>query len=319
MKNLKKWCLNLQISGSNPNRVFVTWNFTSMCNFSCEYCPDYLHDGAVGFPKYDDAIWFIKELSREKPDLFIEILGGETTLWPKMISFINEVAEINPNILVEINTNGSRTRNWWKRFAESNTQKNSVLNFSYHAAFCDPDLYYDNLKTVADAGYAVASNFMLDPPYFDKVKDLWERTADLPIGASIKLLRPGFDSHKLIDGYTPEMLDYIVKTNMDDRQSGVQTNWDINVYADGELINWQERVIQKQHSFKFWYCSAGSRRFHVNLFGDIRPCSELIFAKEEKYLLGNIFKRNFKPYEDLIVCPADYCPCKIDAICYKHD
>jgi MoaA/NifB/PqqE/SkfB family radical SAM enzyme len=299
-----------------------------MCNFACAYCPEYLHDGKVGFPKYDDALWFVKELSKDKPDLFFEILGGETTLWPKMISFVNEAVNINDNIVIEINTNGSRTRSWWKRFAESNVQKNVVLNFSYHAAFCDPDLYYDNLFTVAEAGYTVASNFMLDPPYFDKVVDLWKRTHNLPIGASIKLLRPGFDSHKLIDGYTQEMLDYIVKTNMDDRHAiEGDANWDINVFADEEPINWQERVIQKKHSFKFWYCSAGSKRFHVNLFGDIRPCSQLTsyindgipHEEDKRYLLGNIFKRDFRPYEDLIVCPVDYCPCKIDAICYKHD
>ena len=41
----------------------VTWNFTNMCNFACDYCPDELHNGSSGFPDYNNALNFLKRLA----------------------------------------------------------------------------------------------------------------------------------------------------------------------------------------------------------------------------------------------------------------
>lgn len=288
-----------------------------MCNFSCSYCPEYLHDNKHGFPDYHDAIGFIQKISRNNNPIFFEILGGETTIWPKLQDFLVEAVKVNPNIIVEINTNGSRTHNWWNRFVKCNLQNNVVLNFSYHAAQCDPDLFYNNIKIVSEAGFTVCANYMLDPEHFYKSKDLYEKTlANLNVDTNMRVLRPDFDSEDLIDGYTYEMLEIIKKTNDNSKGKAHPSDWNMDIYFDGKKVNWQEKIINKEHSFELWRCSAGSKRFFITMTGEIYPCSELILNPYGQ-CLGTI--NNFEILDELITCPAKYCACKVDAIAFKHD
>ena len=37
-----------------------------------------------------------------------------------------------------------------------------------------------------------------------------------------------------------------------------------------------------------------------------------------KWILGNINDNNFKIFNKYIVCPIEYCPCKIDTVCDKY-
>ena len=290
-----------------------------MCNFACEYCPDYLHDGKFGFPDYEDALYFVKQVCKDNDDIFFEILGGETTMWPKLTKFLVEVIEHKPSILIEINTNGSRTNRWWNKFVELGLQKNVVFNFSYHAAFCDPDLFYSNLKIASEAGYAVVANYMLDPVNFDKSKSAYEKTLTLDVDTNMRVLRPDFESDKLIDGYTDEMLEYIKKSNEIKGNGNIKNDpgWSTKIFFDNEATNWQEKIIKGEHSFTFWSCSAGSKRFFVGLDGEIYVCSEL--NRQKKYYLGNINNRDFKPLKENITCPAKFCACKIDALALKND
>lgn len=308
------------VSGRNPDRAYVTWSFTSMCNFACSYCPEHLHDGKTPFPDYQDALYFVDKVCEKNSDVFFEILGGETTMWPKLLKFLTEVTTNHPDIVMEINTNGSRTNRWWNKFVESNLQNNIVLNFSYHAAFCDPDLFYSNLKIASEAGYAVVANYMLDPVYFNKSRDLYERTKNLDVDTNMRVLRPNFESDRLIDGYTEEMLQYIKTSNENDVKKGgikFDPGWATDIYFDSKQVNWQKKIINGEHSFQFWKCSAGTKRFFVGLDGDISVCSEL--NRDKKYKLGNLYERNFKPLTDTIVCPANFCACKIDALAVKEE
>ena len=76
----------------------------------------------------------------------------------------------------------------------------------------------------------------------------------------------------------------------------------------------QKIILNKQHSFKGWKCSAGSRRFYIEPGGDIYPCS-LIRGRSSN--MGNIADQDFKLYGDYITCPVQWCPCKMDAIAEK--
>ena len=112
------------------------------------------------------------------------------------------------------------------------------------------------------------------------------------------------------------------------------TGFPLQVYGDHTKVNWQKIIIEKKHKFKGWKCSAGSKRFYIQPNGNIFPCSKFIdvyldengervhnFADDHpnrKWILGNINDNNFKVFNKYIVCPIDYCPCKIDTVCDKH-
>lgn len=313
---------------SNVKDICVlTWNFTNVCNFSCEYCPDDLHNGTSGFPEFDDALYFVSQLADKHEAIYMELLGGETTLWPKLIPFLVELKKIT-NIVVEINTNGSRTNSWWNRYCNADLHMNTLLNFSYHAAFCDPDLYYSNLEIVSNQ-HSVVSNFMLDPKYFDKTHSLFNRVKNnLAVDSLFKVLRENFHPTKLVSGYTDEMLDVIKnipERNMYDRSKFLKESdnivWPMKIFYNGEQINWQKLIVEKKHYFKGWQCSAGSKRFYINFNGDVFPCSQLMQYNpkiDSAHFLGNIKNRNVKILDSYMKCPVNYCPCKMDAIADKY-
>jgi MoaA/NifB/PqqE/SkfB family radical SAM enzyme len=170
---------------------------------------------------------------------------------------------------------------------------------------------------------------MLDPRHFDKIIDLLERVnKNLPVDTVTKVLRPvdkdvdALNTSNIIDGYDERMLDYIKnkmkhRFNFDREVYDIPGNkliWPLTMYFDGKSVEWQNVIVNQQHSFKGWKCSAGSRRFYIEPGGDIYPCS-LIRGRSSN--MGNIADQNFKLYGDYITCPVQWCPCKMDAIAEK--
>jgi len=338
------------LPGYEPEElIYITWNFTTTCNFACTYCPKELHDGRWGFPKYDNMLNFFKTLSEgipKKSYITMELLGGEPTMWPRLIDFVIEVkkffADKDQRLVIMLDTNLSRTNRWFEKLRDSELWDMIIINSSYHADFCDPDLFYSNLEIISKT-YRTHSNMMIDPRHFHKVKDLVEKIkANLPVDMAMKVLRPDLGSTELVDGYTEEMIKYITELtgkfqyNRENfKVTGEKsTGFPLQVYGDHTKVNWQKIIIEKKHKFKGWKCSAGSKRFYIQPNGNIFPCSKFIdvyldengervhnFADDHpnrKWILGNINDNNFKVFNKYIVCPIDYCPCKIDTVCDKH-
>ena len=95
------------------NNISITWEVTSTCTYECSYCPSVLHDGKYRFPEYEYAINFFDKLIDAYPQkrIFLELTGGEPTLWPKFAEFLKEC--YNRNISIHLISNGSRSPNWW--------------------------------------------------------------------------------------------------------------------------------------------------------------------------------------------------------------
>jgi len=317
-----------EIYSNELDTCMVSWQFTSMCNFACTYCPEEFHDNKVKFPKYDDALYFLQEFSKNHKKIYIELLGGETTLWPKLLDFLREIKKIS-NVVVQIDTNGSRSTRWWEEFNDSDLEMNVILNFSYHGEFCDPDIYYDNLAEIHEK-YQVVSSFMLDPLHFKKTHKLYNRIKDnLAVDCIYKVLRPNFHPNKLIDGYTTEMLAEIDKHKGYDRSDKrfpyKRADDDLvmptTIFVDGKEKNWQIMLTEKDNSFKNWKCSAGVKRLFIGLDGNIWPCSALRQWGNDKThedYLGNIHERTYKAREQYMACPKEYCGCKFDALAHKY-
>ena len=62
----------------------VSWTLSNKCNYRCEYCPDILHNGSTGQPRWETVERFIKNLKVNK-DICFRISGGEPTYWKHFI------------------------------------------------------------------------------------------------------------------------------------------------------------------------------------------------------------------------------------------
>ena len=304
----------------------ITWLLTNVCNFSCSYCPDDLHSNTSKFPSsYSSALKFIKKIADEKNKkggkVHLDLTGGEVTLWPLLIEFLGEIKSLS-NISIEVITNGSRSQSFWKKFCKIGSPENISLLFSYHPAFCDPNLFYRNLEIVGRK-YNVLAVFMLVPEYFHKTKNLFKKVSEnLPIDCTVKLARDKFHDTQFIEGYNEEMLQFgrnpMKKYNRNRFAFKKERDWPLKAYIDDRNVQWKNVVKDKRHRFKGWKCLAGSRRFFINFDGDIYSCSRFVGRNERPFCLGNIYQEQYEVMNKPIICPQDYCPCLTDAVAPKY-
>lgn len=313
----------LKVGKDSHDICAITWVVSNVCNFSCAYCPDELHNHTNKFPSsYESVLKFIKKATNLNKMVHIELTGGEPTLWPKLIGFLQEMRCL-PNVTVEITTNGSRSEKFWKNFCEMDFHENTFLIFTYHSAFCDPDTFYRNLD-IAGNRHTVYVCFMLDPKHFQKTQKLFQKVSDnLPVDCNFQIARDKFHNSRFIEGYTEEMLQLgrtpSKKYNRKKFPKKKELRWPLNVYIDNQSVQWRNMVINKNHCFKGWKCSAGRKRFFIYFTGDVYSCSQFVGQDDRPFHLGNIlYEEDIKILNEHITCPEDYCPCLSDAAVPKY-
>lgn len=97
--------------------IRIQWNMGNNCNYSCDYCPEILHDGSKPWLEKDIYIKTIKRLCEyynsigKRTDF--ELIGGEVTVIPGFEDIIKKISEYKSSSVVY--TNASRTVNWWSK------------------------------------------------------------------------------------------------------------------------------------------------------------------------------------------------------------
>jgi organic radical activating enzyme len=126
--------------------ILINWNITTVCNYRCSYCPSYLHDGLYKFPKNTTNILkFLSDVQQkyEHKKIYLIILGGEPTLWPKFDKFLQLVPN---NVYIEIMSNGSRPIQWWK---DINLDRIHQLILTYHSEHANKDKFVELCEFLA--------------------------------------------------------------------------------------------------------------------------------------------------------------------------
>lgn len=150
------------VDDEDRRRVVVEWIMSSVCNYKCSYCPVYLHDGRVRWPRYADIMRFctrVRDHYAAAPLTFL-LSGGEITLFRDLKPLAKELKTLGAD--VAILTNGSRPPSWWR---DTLGLFDEVI-ISYHHEQADRE----HLLTVARilAGHSlVQMNIVIDPAAFD--------------------------------------------------------------------------------------------------------------------------------------------------------
>lgn len=124
---------------------FVEWKLHDKCNYDCPFCGDENKKGLVG--------WDILETNKEIVDsianacagepFWIQITGGEPTLYPKFIELLHYMKE--KGAYTSLISNGSRTIRWWKQLVEAN-----VLDLLFLTFHSQQKADYKHLADVSD-------------------------------------------------------------------------------------------------------------------------------------------------------------------------
>jgi organic radical activating enzyme len=93
----------------------VDWNLGNVCNYSCSYCPPWLHDSTAEWHPAEYVLRYarqiIKTLRAGGRDAFFQFSGGEPTYHPHFLDIASELT--THKVGVGVISNGSRKASWW--------------------------------------------------------------------------------------------------------------------------------------------------------------------------------------------------------------
>lgn len=296
----------MHITSENLDCCIVTLFIHNVCNYNCSYCNDYHRDGSHRWPD-DCTKWvdFINDLKKRNKYLYVEVLGGEPTVWPKFQDFVDEISD--ENVFVEYATNASRTLRYWEKFRSQRT----FVFLSWHNEEADDDHFYEVAKIMQHKA-SVSVPLMIVPQTFDRAKKLFERLSTLNIEVTPKFVRTSINGTSYFE-YTDEQRDWIQNTKHN-KMKPFGIDWKIpqTLYFDGTPIKFMTVLDKEMHKFTGWSCTAGIKRLMVEPDGNIKRCTKGVGGS-----LGNIKTGKYTLPDDPIICDYRACPCKLDAIVEK--
>ena len=295
----------MHITSENLECCIVTLFIHNVCNYSCSYCSDYHRDGSFRWPNdWTKYLEFINELKKRNKYLYIEVLGGEPTVWPKFQDFIDAISD--DNVFIEYATNASRTLNYWKKFREQNT----FVFLSWHNEECNDDHFIEVAKIMQHKA-SVSIPLMVAPGTFLRAKKIFNRLSELNVEVTPKFVRKTIHGTKYFD-YNVVQRNWITNAYHNKMKPfGIDWKFPHTIRVDGKEMKFMKILDKGLHKFKGYTCTAGLKRFMVEPDGNILRCTKRVGGS-----LGNINTEYTLP-DDPIVCTYEACPCKLDAVVEK--
>jgi organic radical activating enzyme len=295
----------MHITNENLDCCIVTLFIHNVCNYTCSYCSDYHRDGTQRWPEdWEPYLDLIKRLKKRNKYLYVEVLGGEPTVWPKFQDFVDSIS--SDDVFVEFATNASRTLRYWKQFK---TQRAFVF-LSWHYEQADDDHFY-HVAEIMQEKASVSIPLMLTPENFERGREMFYRLQDLKVEISPKFTRTSIHGHDYFR-YTEEQTEWIKNSYYNNMKPfGIDWTFPRRLHFNGTPIKFMKVLADGLHYFENYTCTAGIRRLFIEPNGDIKRCTKKVGG-----IIGNLFTGYTLPDEP-IVCTYKACPCKLDAIVEK--
>ena len=128
---------------SKTPQLNIMWVIGSRCNFACSYCPDVWHDKISPHKTLDELqqAWrkLMKSLEKVEKQIVLTVLGGEPTMNPNLIPFLQWIRkDFNPlNVIISVITNGTATVEYYQTLIE-----HANIGFSTHSEFMNEAKFF---------------------------------------------------------------------------------------------------------------------------------------------------------------------------------
>lgn len=303
---------------SNPTHqetIVVNWCLGNTCNFSCTYCPEDLHNAKRPWPSLETAVNFINKVRKvhQNKNIYVELTGGEVTLWKDLIQF-SDYCRLN-NVKIGIISNGSRSLDFWEKLIP----KIDHVCLSFHAEKGNADHYFEVVK-MASQTIRTHTNFMMHTEHFNKVLELAFRIKDIPnISMAVQPLVVDFGD-KLYK-YTPTQLKVIDQQHeMLVKHIKYDKNFEyyrgamdmVNSEGNHKRISPQRLISLGANNWKDWQCYAGVEQLIVNMDGEILRGWCSVGGK-----LGHISDEKLELPTAPVLCNKTFCHCNFDIMSTK--
>jgi len=291
---------------TKENWFLISWTMSNKCNYRCSYCPEHLHSGYTGQPKWETVSDFVKNFKKPGKEICYRLSGGEPTHWKHFYDLAKLVKSLGHTFTFL--TNGSKSVEYYK----SISQYTDGYIISYHPEYADVDHIADVIKA---SNCPVFVNLMLKPENFTEMvlvaDTLYKCSNNVTIWPKIILNKNNIDS------ISNEPANY------SQEQINVINNWqyfrklpDVNLHR-GELllddipVNANDLITTNRNRFPLWKCWAGLHMINIDMWGNIYRAD-----CQQGGALGNL--ERYKLPDTTITCNKDICSCLSDIYLRKE-
>jgi organic radical activating enzyme len=255
-----------QKNAGDRQRVIIEWLLSNVCNYSCSYCPAYLHDGRVRWPRYDDIIRFCRRVVSHysgKQATFL-LSGGEITLYRELPRLAGELRGLGA--AVALLTNGSRPVGWWLE----NAGLFDEVIVSYHHERADDEHLLEVVRLLAQAS-RVQVNVVIDPSAFDltmRFSELVETRTNAVLNRKVMFR----DSWKRVAEYSPAQRERLAaalgreSAQASRGEAGSVLKSDLlATYQDGETrtVTALQLISEDLNHWEGWDCAVGEETLFI--------------------------------------------------------
>lgn len=302
--------------------VCVNWCLGNTCNFSCSYCPSFLHDGSVPWIPIDEVLPFVDRVvdhyvDRLGKQMYVEFTGGEVTLFKDFLRLTQALKDRGQ--WTGIITNGSRTPRFWE-------QAKDLIDHvcvSYHPEQGDADHMISTINQISDQ-VDVHVNIMIKPDHddFEKALRVAERIAtethNITIDLQTLLVDLGSVPYEYQDGQIDRVLALGRELKKTVRERRDRDPWtyrgSMKMIGDGEIIQSPGTFVsERTNNWNGWWCAAGLEQIVIDYNGDIFRgwC-------KQGGLIGNVRDEEIHFPTTGVVCQTNFCHCNFDIMCTKR-
>lgn len=319
----------IAIKPAHEPYVSITWQVNNFCNYKCKYCNPGNWSGSVSLSSevYQTDLYKIIE----NMELIINhyqakgykafkfyFSGGEPTVWPHLVPLITWLKDVIDDPHIGINTNLSRSLNWWK---EHHKLFHDIVA-SFHIDFADKQKFLDNLIFLQDKVNYLCARMMMQEDRFQEVIDYGNHIKTQLQNYALEWV-PLYDDISVNVGpwkYSEEWMYDFFKTHSFEHEQKISkpdsTKWNCSskeIYSSGihKVLNGNRLTAERRNFFSGWKC-----------FVD-----ESIFINSEGYMtfascgqgpkVGNIYGK-LSLLSEPIICKKHQCTCGTDILITKE-
>lgn len=290
---------------ADRSRVVVEWLMSSICNYSCSYCPTALHDGRVRYPDWQTVRPFVERVCEHYRDSSLTFLltGGEVTTYRHLQMLMSLLRELGCD--VAILSNGSKPASWWQKHAPL---MDEVL-LSYHHERADDD----HMLAVADIVARSATtqfNVVVDPSNFDRTVAFGFRAmAESATAVNFKIMfEDGWRRPTTYSAEQQVLLSEAIRQAERHNASRPPTVLKGDMLLSGprsgpERMSPLQIIDRGLNAWAGWHCDIGVTTLFIR-FDEIWRASCRVGG-----VLGTIYDEQLRLPRDPVVCSRESCNC----------